>query len=168
MEDTQLKYYYEMFDMKAHLIYYSKCLNWCKSLDTFSQILVTIITIIGISAIQMKYSNSEMWFYISIGIQIFSLVLSLFFNYKDKIVQLELLLRELNILFLKMSDDWHKVSNGELTSNEIHKLWIDFKSKNDSLEAPSGIIGFFWYLNSAEKQANIYFNKYYVEPTKNE
>ena len=165
---TQLKYYYEMYDIKVCLIYFSKCLEWCKSLDKWLQIIVTIITITGISVLQEKFSDSVIWFYSMIFCQIAALILSLFFDAKSKIVKIEILLEKLNALYLKMIDDWKKVSEGELTTNEIHKLWINFKKEKESIETPSGTIGYPWYLKSAEKEAMFHFKKYYSVEVNNE
>ena len=161
MDENQKRYFYEMFDMYVHKTYYSKCLDWCKSFDKWIQIIVSIITIVGISVLQSKFKNIEIWFYLMVGLQILSLILSLFFDAKGKIIKLELLLKELNTLYIEIANEWFNVSNGNLSRFEIHKLWLDFKKRNDSLELPDGTIGWFWYMSSSEKEAKTYFDKYY-------
>lgn len=161
MNENQKRYLFEMFDMKAHIIYYSKCLSWCKGMDKWCQIIVSLISIIGISSIQYKLGNSSTWYWVMLIAQLFALIISLHFDFKDKIIKIDLLLKEINSLYLEMIDNWYKVSKGEITEEAIHKLWIDYKTRNDSLETPDGTIGWFWYMSSSEKEAKTYFDKYY-------
>lgn len=160
MELTHKQFYLEMYDIKTLVSFYGYCLYFYKSVNFFSQLLVFVISLIGLGNIGVQFFGSNSAIILSY-LQILSIVSSYYFSFNTHIINLSIAIEQLDELYYKMSSDWFKIANSKLDNEEVNELWTKYKMQKFNIKLEDYKILELFFIKRANKKADGYLLKYF-------
>lgn len=160
-----------MVELQVHIFYLELFYLEAVRLDTSIEIFLAIVSNGSIAAWVIWSKAQFIWASIIALSQLVNAVKP-YLPYQRRIRNLESLKIELTELLLQMEAKWYKVSDNQLTDEEIHSLTINMKQRKYQLTSlylsttPLPINR--KYLAQAEQKANKYFTSNYLGETNND
>lgn len=135
----QSRYWAEMYQLKVHLNYMESLLEKDEKCDRYIKIFMAIASSGSIAGWVIWKDLSFLWGLVIAISQVLNAILP-FLPYKERIKCYRLFLNDLEEIFIYAELKWFDISSGKLSEEEIHKLWIEIKSKKHKSLVKNNIV----------------------------
>lgn len=165
----QLRYWKELYQVKAHLNYLELYLQDSEIKDRSVNIFLAITSSGSIAGWAIWQQAAMFWAIIIAASQVVTVIKNLL-PYKARMKSLAGIIHDFEDIVLFAENSWFDVSEGKLTEEDIHKLQFDIRAQktkalkkhlgsNTLPEKPR-------LLSKAQRSADMYFDNFYpVEET---
>jgi len=161
---TQQRYWTELFQLKVHVNYIELMLAHSEGRERLIKIIIAIASSTSIGAWVIWKDYASVWASIIALSQVIAAV-NPYLPYKERIKSYSSLLHEFEEILIFTELNWHGVSTGKFSEEEINKLQFEIRSRKQkslkkhiqSTTIPENLR----FLKKAEDTANIYFQSFY-------
>ena len=160
----QEKYWTEMVQLKAHVLYLDEYLVRTERMDRTISMFLAIASSasIGTWAVWQKYQL--VWAFIIAFSQVLNAVKP-YLPYKKRLETLSGLRRDFEEILLLVERRWYDVAEGNLSQEQIHELHSEIREKKSRAQHKhlglSPLPGNVRFMEKAEQEATLYFRNFY-------
>jgi hypothetical protein len=129
----QRRFWQELTSLKAHCCYISYYRYHTERTDNVLNMVLAVSSSASIGTWVLWQEYSKVWAAIIAASQVINAIKP-FLNYRKRLDSLNGLAREIDGIFFKAEMTWHRISEGQLTNDQIQNEWIALKESISKAE----------------------------------